>query len=380
MKQKKYIFLAIITILVLPSKTSSALKKLEYLSHGLPEGVKIYKYRSDDRRAVLYVAEMDRRYYPSLKFRTSVARGRVLGRATVSDIVRQATRNGKNILVAINASFGILGGTYEGVIDNLHIQNGMLISPPNHHACFGVTKTGEFLMGNLKMNISINIAGKEIRVSGLNRERDRNSSLMLYTPRFGRSTKTNGGCEVVLSGVSIPLTPGYKSRFTVNEVRNSGDTPIPRDSFVLSAPKGSGVAKFLANLNLGDTGKLSVSLSPQNWNEVVEGIGGNCWLVKHGKIYKTANKGRRATKDDPRTALGYNDKKLFLMVVDGRQSGYSNGMSYRDVASAMIKLGATEAINLDGGGSSTFVVNGKLINRPSGGKERHVLNAVFITN
>jgi len=354
------------------------LKKLEDLSRGLPKGVKVYKYRSDDRHAVLYVAQMDRQYYPTIRFRTSAARGKVLGRATVGDIVRQATKNGKNVIVAVNASFGMLHGTYEGEIENLHIQNKMLISPPNSHACFGVTKSGEFLIGNVKMNILVKVAGKEIRVQGLNQERDRNGSIALYTPRFGSSTRTNSGYEVVLSNVSIPLTPKYKSRFTVSDVRNSGNTKIPKGGFVISAKKGSKLAKLLSNLKIGDQGELTVSLSPKKWNDVVEGIGSNCWLVRHGTIYKT--KGRRSTRDDPRTALGYNDKKLFLMVVDGRQGGYSNGMSYRDVASAMIKLGAKEAINLDGGGSSTFIVNGKLINRPSDHNERRVLNAVFITS
>ena len=380
MKRKKPIFLAFITILVLFSKSSLALKKLEDLSHGLPEGVRVYKYRSDDKRAILYVAEMDRRYYPSIQFRTSVARGRVLGRTTVRKIIQQATKNGKNVLVAVNGSFGQLGGSYEGVIHNLHVQNEIVISPPNSYVCFGVTKSGEFLMGNVKMNISVKIAGREIQVQGLNQDRDRNGFAVLYTPRFGSSTKTSSGCEVVISDVAKPLTPKYQSRFTVSDVRNSGNTRIPRDGFVLSARKGSDVAKFLSNAKIGDQGELTLSFLPEKWNEVVEGIGGNCRLVKNGKIYKSANRGHRATKDDPRTALGYNDKKLFFMVVDGRQSGYSQGMSYRDVADAMIELGAKEAINLDGGSSSTFIVNDKVINRPSGGKERHVLNAVFITN
>jgi hypothetical protein len=378
-KRTLTLFFIIIFFTVLMYRPALALQKLKDLSHGLPKGVKVYKYRSDDKRAVLYVAEMDRRYYPSIKFRTSVARGRVLGRATVQDIVRQATRNGKNVLVAVNASFGVLNGNYEGVIKNLHIQNERVISPPDEQACFGVTKSGEFLMGNVKMNISVKVAGKEIRVQGLNQERDRNGSIALYTPRFGRSTKTNDGYEIVISDVALPLRPKYKSRFAVKDIKNSGDTRIPRDGFVLSAKKGSGAAKLFSNLKVGDQGELALSFFPEKWNEVAEGIGGNCRLVKNGKIYKSANKGHRATKDDPRTALGYNDKKLFLMVVDGRQ-GYSKGMSYSDVASAMIELGATEAINLDGGSSSTFIVNDKLINRPSGGKERHVLNAVFITS
>lgn len=385
MKQKQHIFLAFITILVFFSKTSLALQKLEDLNQGLPEGVRVYKYRSDDKRAVLYVAEMDRRYYPSIRFQTGVSNGRVLGRTTVRNMVQQATRNSKNVLVAVNASFGVLGGSYEGVIENLHIQNGKVISPPNDHACFGVTKSGEFLMGNVKMNLSVKIAGREIQVQRLNQERDHNGSIALYTPQFGGSTRTNDGCEVVISDVAQPLTPKYKSRFTVSDVMNSGDTRIPRDGFVLSAKKGSDTAKFLSNLKVGDQGELTLSFLPEKkgheslWNEVVEGIGGNSRLVKDGKIFEESYRGPKSTQDDPRTALGYNDKKLFLMVVDGRQGGYSIGMSYRDVASAMIELGATEAINLDGGSSSTFISNGMLINRPSGGQERDVLNAVFIT-
>ncbi|MBM3236786.1 phosphodiester glycosidase family protein [Candidatus Poribacteria bacterium] len=378
MKQKT--FLAFITILVFLSQTSLALQKLEDLSQGLPEGVRIYKYRSDDKRAVLYVAEMDRRYYPSIRFQTSVSNGRVLGRTTVRNMVQQATRNGKNALVAVNASFGVLGGSYEGVIENLHIQSEKVISPPNDHACFGVTKSGEFLMGNVKMNLSVKIVGREIQVQRLNQERDHNGSIALYTPQFGSSTRTNDGCEVVISDVAQPLTPKYKSRFTVSNVMSSGDTRIPRDGLVLSARKGSDTAKFLSNLKVGDQGELTLSFLPEKWNEVVEGIGGNSRLVKDGKIFEESYRGPKSTHDDPRTALGYNDKKLLLMVVDGRQGGYSIGMSYRDVASAMIELGATEAINLDGGSSSTFILNGNLINRPSGGQERDVLNAVFITN
>ena len=95
MKRTLTLFFIIIFFTVLMYRPAFALQKLKELSDGLPKGVKVYKYRSDDKRAVLYVAEMDRRYYPSIKFRTSVARGRVLGRATVQDIVRQATRNGR---------------------------------------------------------------------------------------------------------------------------------------------------------------------------------------------------------------------------------------------------------------------------------------------
>jgi len=378
MKKKKHIFLTLLSIFVLFSNNSFALQKLSDLSRGLPKGVKVYKYRSDDKRAVLYVAELDRRLFPEVQFQTSVARGRVLGRETVRDIVRRAARNGKKVIVAVNASFGVLGGSYEGTIRNLQIQNGRVISPPGRYACFGVTKSGEFLMERAKMNMSIRVAGKDIPVQGLNQDRKRDDWIVLYTPDFGHSTQTSNSYEVVISDMALPLKPEYQSRFTVKDVRKSGDTSIPRNGFVLSGKRSSDTAKSLSSLKVGDQGELTLSFLPEKWNDVVEGIGGNSRLVKSGKMCKAFHKGSNWTKDDPRTALGYNDEKLFLMVVDGRQ-GYSRGMSYHDVAAAMMELGATDAINLDGGSSSTFIVKGKLTNRPSGGKERHVLNAVFIT-
>jgi len=374
---KKLPIIIFLSIFILQPALS--LRKIDNLSHGLPEGLKVYKYRSDDKRAVLYVAEMDRSYYPSLQFWPSIARGRVLGRATVRDIAQQATNNGKNVIIAVNASFGVLGGSHEGVVHNLHIQNGMLISPPNHYACFGVTESGEFIMEDVKMRISVKIRGKEFDIRGLNEERDRKGPVTLYTPRFGYRTKTDDGCEIAISGVSLPLTPKYNSRFTVTDISNSGNSKIPRHGFVISAQKGSDAAKFFSEqIKLGDFGELSVSFSPERWNDVVQGIGGNSRLVRNGSLCEIAHKGNNAYKDDPRTALGYNDKKFFLVVVDGRQGGYSYGMTYEDLAKAMMELGATDAINLDGGSSSTFVVKDKVINRPSGGKERHVLNAVFI--
>ena len=374
---KKLIPLILVIVLVLSCGDSLAYRKLKDLSRDLPAGVKVYKCQSDDRNAVFYLAEVDRRYFPEIQFRTSVARGRILGRTTVRNMAQSAAKNGKNVIMAVNASFGELGGSYEGEVHNLHIQNRAVVSPPNRYACFGVTKSGEFFMEDVKMNTSIKIAGKKIQGEGLNEAR--RGSLALYTPKFGSSTKTRDGYEIVASA-ALPFTPRYKEVFTITAVNDSGNARIPRDGFVLSAKKGSEAAKLFERLKTGDQGELTSSFLPERWNDVIHAIGGNSRLVKKGKLVNDSHKGRNWAKDDPRTALGFNDEKLFLIVVDGRQSGYSRGMTYRDVGKTMLELGATEAINLDGGSSSTFIVQDHVVNRPSGGKERNVLNAVFITS
>ena len=74
----------------------------------------------------------------------------------------------------------------------------------------------------------------------------------------------------------------------------------------------------------------------------------------------------------PRTALGLKkDGTLLMLVVDGRSSA-SSGMTLAELAQYLINLGAVSAVNYDGGGSSEMVINGKLVNKPSDGRERAV--------
>ena len=85
--------------------------------------------------------------------------------------------------------------------------------------------------------------------------------------------------------------------------------------------------------------------------------------------------------DQPRTAIGVIDENhLVFVVVDGRQSGYSAGVTLTELADIMIDLGATTAYNLDGGGSSTMYFNGEVINSPSNGGERATSDILYIAD
>lgn len=83
--------------------------------------------------------------------------------------------------------------------------------------------------------------------------------------------------------------------------------------------------------------------------------------------------------DQPRTAVGVIDENhLVFVVVDGRQEGYSAGVTLTELAEIMVSLGATTAYNLDGGGSSTMYFNGAVINQPSNGGERATSDILYI--
>ncbi|GAA1465515.1 phosphodiester glycosidase family protein [Microbacterium thalassium] len=83
--------------------------------------------------------------------------------------------------------------------------------------------------------------------------------------------------------------------------------------------------------------------------------------------------------DQPRTAVGVIDENhLVFVVVDGRQSGYSAGVTLPELAEIMVSLGASTAYNLDGGGSSTMYFNGEVVNSPSNGGERATSDILYI--
>lgn len=85
--------------------------------------------------------------------------------------------------------------------------------------------------------------------------------------------------------------------------------------------------------------------------------------------------------DQPRTALGYIDTDHYvLVVVDGRNDGYSKGVTMTELANIMLGLGCQCAYNIDGGGSSAMYFNGSIINQPSNGGERATSDIFYIKN
>ena len=388
----------IIPLLCLMATLAQADGKKTQLFPDLSPGLNIYRYDWDLETCVIYVAEMSRQN-PTLHFEVALANSQVLGKETVRSIAKRRTQRGdRNVVVAVNGGFGVLGDMrgYGGVLENLHIQDGELITQPTDtDACFGVTESGEFLSTSVQMKANIQIGTHTLEIGCINQRRLDGCKVTLYTPRLGESTHTNRrrGKEVILSGLPLPLTPNYVHPYQVKTVSNNGNSTIPKDGAILWI-NAQEKDPSISQLNPGASGKLTVTLSPPEWNQVHHAIGGRLRLLKNGKINQMLvdkhleNKKRHAPgkrsqelnlSHEPRTALGYNADTLFLVVADGRQPKYSTGLTLYELASILIELGATEAINLDGGSSSTFVVNDEVINQPSGQQEREVLNAVFIT-
>ncbi|MFC6099296.1 phosphodiester glycosidase family protein [Olivibacter domesticus] len=115
--------------------------------------------------------------------------------------------------------------------------------------------------------------------------------------------------------------------------------------------------------------------------DIFHALGGHQTLVKDGEPVSHTD-----TSVEPRTAVGFtNDNKLYFVVVDGRKYDYSYGINFTDLGQLMHALGVKESVNLDGGGSSTFLINNsvdmtyEVRNRPSDGTPRAVANGWAIT-
>ncbi|HZH72782.1 MAG TPA: phosphodiester glycosidase family protein [Mariniphaga sp.] len=159
-----------------------------------------------------------------------------------------------------------------------------------------------------------------------------------------------------------------------------------RDGVTLKNTFDSNDRSFFAITNDGKAAIGMVEDYPVLKDEIKEAVGGSARLVRDGVVVPQAD-----TSIEPRTAIGISEEKdkVFIMVIDGRNFSYSNGMTFTELGQIMQALGAYDAINLDGGGSSTFFIRQDegfsddrfdLRNWPSdrGGLERSVANGLLI--
>lgn len=201
------------------------------------------------------------------------------------------------------------------------------------------------------------------------------NELVLFTPQWNTRTGTdNTGLEVVIEmerPTMILPNPSFARGF-VRQIRNNqGNSLIPFNSIVLSA-HGSAAEILLANVQVGDEIHVSQEITsyesdcstpyPLSWTKTFASVQGAFFYLKNGQV-RDFNSDVGATTRQPRTAIAYNNQYIFFLVVDGRDSLHSLGMSIHELALfTRDTLGAAWGVAQDGGGSSTMVINGQVIN------------------
>ena len=347
-----------------------------------------------------FVARMDRSS-PNVIVDSTVAQGKLYeGTETVSGmaeryddtIVGWGSRwdaTGK-VAVAIN---GIFYDPSTGIPQSGQIQGGWYIKRFGDHSGgieFAFNRSQDAFIGSCVVHhddeqwVYFLDRGRKMELGGIN-TRQNGDNIVIYTPQYDFNTRTgNDGVEVLVEMLQ-PAGIGSRAKGYIRSIRDVGSTRIPFDHLVISA-RGLAGKRLAEHARIGERVGILSSIDfssrdcrdtfPATWDSAFASIGGSFNFLRYGDIVSYADNAG-ATSRHPRTAVCLNDDYTYFIVVDGRQPGYSIGMTSNELARfCRDRLGATWGINQDGGGSSAMWLDGEIVNQPSDGRERLVANGL----
>jgi exopolysaccharide biosynthesis protein len=300
-----------------------------------------------------------------------------IGTETVSSMAKR-----RGAVAAVNAGFfrldrSIFAGDAAGV---LVIDKSFLSESVNNRVALQIInlkdKTQVFIE-RINAVAQIHIE-KDSLETGINRERKKDD-VVIYTDFFNRTTLTDSdGVEFVVRKNRIRQILDKK-----------GSNEIPEDGFIISA-SGKKREELLRRLKIGmkvtlgfSHSVLSDSVKTDMFGSAEDVTNGVPQLIKNGRIGITwrEEKANRAFVETrhPRTAVAkLKDGKFLMMTVDGRSES-SAGIDLYKLAELLLEFGAVDAMNLDGGGSTTMYLDGKVVNKPSDKEgERKVGDAILV--
>ena len=310
-------------------------------------------------------------------------------------------------VAAINAGFFRLDKSeFAGDAAGILMIDGELVSESLNDRATLITGNGaketKVFFGHYQSRLWIQFGDKRdssIELSGVNRER-KVSEAVLYQGLLNQKTNgTRTGLELRLGKCSLLLFFRSSDAETLCEevevVKDEFGAKLANPQFVVSLDpeyvvKNSVNEKIRAlESSRGMAVVIRVRINEGNDffspSQNVDITNGVPQLIKNGKIDITWEQ-EKAGKSfvelrHPRTAVAkLKNGKFLMMTVDGRQPGVSVGMTLQELAEYLLSLGAMDAMNLDGGGSTTMFLEGRVVNTPSDKEgERKVSDAIVVT-
>jgi hypothetical protein len=299
--------------------------------------------------------------------RAALAQDRPMSLETVPDI---AARH--KAIAAVNAGFFVVrNGDPAGVLE---IDHELVSDAALTRGAVGIVRTPgkplRLVFDRLGAAVTLTYRqGTEtvaVPVDGVDTTRAR-SKLMLYTPRFGPDSDTaDTGVEWQLAGSPLKV---------IERRPNAGSTTIPKDGAVLSfggtvLPTGLETLDRDQVVSLDTRFQTRLGTPAAEWELANDIVGGAGLLIRNGQVLTDwTDEQLRAgfnTERHPRTMIGTSRGGIiWLVTVDGRNPDISVGMTFGELQTLAAGLRLENALNLDGGGSTTMVVDGTTVNHPS---------------
>jgi hypothetical protein len=289
----------------------------------------------------------------------------VAGTERLTSIERRHADEGTLVGVSAGAAGVIRGGV-------------LATAPASDRSTVGIDTDGTLHVDRVDLEGTWQGSGQR-RILGLN-EQPRGNRTTLYTPAWGaRTPPENGGAYAVLQ--PFPATkPNGALTATVTGYLPGGNQPIPPDGAVLAA-RGAQAGFLTAEAPVGSKVTVVLTLTPP-WTNVPDAVGGGPVIVRGGKpVYRAFENftTQQLAFRSGRSGVGQTaDGRIVLVVADGRQPGYSTGLTNFELALAMMRLGCVSAYALGSGATSTLAFDGKLLNRPSRRGEAAVASSLTL--
>lgn len=322
-------------------------------------------------------------YSPNSGVTPIIAYGNSLyGKSTIKYVADFLEKSGKKVIAGINADFfDMTTGIPVGIV----INEGVFVCSNLGSPAIGFKADGTAIIGTPANAMYLKGEnGSNLRVSCFNKTRSK-YTVCLFDENFGSSTKTTTkGVNIVFERVNdedIVVNGDVKLRVVSISSETTDAASIGKDQMVLSAS--SDCQTTIADkFSVGETVTFSVDADESDWDDVMYAVSGKV-MLDNGQVDVTGS----PTGVNPRSAVGIKaDGTVVIYEVDGRQSGFSVGMTMNQLASEMIGLGCVDAINLDGGGSSAIIVQKtgdesySVVNSPSEGSLRTCANYIMFIN
>ncbi len=287
---------------------------------------------------------------------------------------------GTGDLASINADFFMLpGGTPVGA----HVEDEVVLAGPGRRQLLARTTT-DWAAGFARHEGHAVAGADSAALAQTNRplaggpQHDPADGLVLYDAWYGDTVSASA--EAPTLRLRILDRAAARGRAIVERADTTGTVPL--DALTIALRAGPDAVAWLHRRAPGDTVAWRAQVTFPDGAVARDAVGGFPMLVESGRDVVAEQAGVNANfgpARHPRTAVGWNARLLFWIVVDGRQPPWSDGMTLQELASVFLQLGARTAINLDGGGSSAIVVHGKIRNRPSDAQgERAVGNVLSL--
>lgn len=337
---------------------------------------------------------------PGVEIRAVCATNKVAGVARTSVMAESNTRPGLDYFCGVNADFFTTSGSATngsskvGTPTTSCIVDGEIYKSSTSNYQFSVDRDGVARVCRFNYYTGTATIGEKVTLfKGIN-VMSPNNGITIYTPRFWGTANQNDyadNCWQVtakLAPGSDPFVAGKKFSLEVtSDPTADGDLAIPSNGYVIHGRGTSttgcntGAKTFVGALKKGDIVEFdNIILTPDGERIYpVTTVSGNPKNVGGGETLDTESERTDAKDRHPRTCIGTSadGNKVIMMVIEGRVSR-SSGVSTSMLADVMRYAGAAEAVNLDGGGSSTLYTHALGVrNICSDGSERAVGNAVF---